>query len=218
MRETICFRVFHFYRIDIKSSRYAFKELATLFIELIEHHIISSFYRKRKLVLPKPPRGKVSRNALLINGEGNGARQRAIMTLWERERGMAHAQRLAPQFECKKNQAKISFSSSSSATAQTYITKTPSHGNIVTRIRRSCTLFAAFPLTHAREGKRSLQNRFSDFEALTASLAATRIFMGVGCMHAKTLRAHRYGYGEGRERRKRKKKTRARLREIIRDV
>lgn len=126
MRETICFRVFHFYKIDIKSSRYAFKEFATLFIELIEHHIISSFYRKRKPVLPKPPRGKVSRNALLINGEGNGARQRAIMTLWERERGMAHAQRLAPQFECKKNQAKISFSSSSSATAQTYITKTPS--------------------------------------------------------------------------------------------
>lgn len=27
-------------------------------------------------------------------------------------------------------------------------------------------------------GKRSLQNRFSDFEALTASLAAARIFMG----------------------------------------
>lgn len=91
MRETICFRVFHFYRIDIKSSRYAFKELATLFIELIEHHIISSFYRKRKPVLPKPPRGKVSRNALLINGEGNGARQRAIMTLWERERDGACA-------------------------------------------------------------------------------------------------------------------------------
>lgn len=86
MRETICFRVFHFYKIDIKSSRYAFKEFATLFIELIEHHIISSFCRKRKPVLPKPPRGKVSRNALLINGEGNGARQRAVMTLWERER------------------------------------------------------------------------------------------------------------------------------------
>lgn len=66
-----------------------------------------------------------------------------------------------------------------------------------------------------REGKRSLQNRFSDFEALMASLAATD-FLGRG-LHARTLRVDRYGYREGRER-ERKGKRNAWLREIIRDV
>lgn len=46
-----------------------------------------------------------------------------------------------------------------------------------------------------------------------ASLAATD-FLGRG-LHARTLRADRYGYREGRER---ERKRNARLREIIRDV
>lgn len=48
-----------------------------------------------------------------------------------------------------------------------------------------------------------------------ASLAATD-FLGRG-LHARTLRADRYGYREGRER-ERKGKRNAWLREIIRDV
>lgn len=65
-------------------------------------------------------------------------------------------------------------------------------------------------------GKRSLQNRFSDFEALTASLAAARIFMGKRCTQTDTDTGRR-GRKEGEKKGRRKPVVHA-LREITRDV
>lgn len=155
----------YLYRMDIKLLLYteAFKKTCNLlFIELIEYYnfLFHREIRGRSVFSPKTTKRKSieARNALLIKKSGMA---RAVMTPRARSRSWACECLAPPEFECKKNQAKSHFLHRT----QTYITKSPdSRGNIVTRIRRSCTLFAAFPL---REGKRSLQNRFSDFEALT---------------------------------------------------